>query len=111
MIVMNSGLDEIEDFVQKNPAVLIYFSTDHCAPCISLRPKVSDLLQYKFPRMKIRFIDAVSAPEITGHFGVFASPTILIFFDGKESRRFSKYISVDELEQSIARYYKMIFED
>ncbi len=101
---------DLQKLIADNEAVLVYFSTNHCAPCISLRPKVLDLLKDKFPKMKMEFIDAESAPEITGHFSVFASPTILIFFDGRETRRFSKYISVAELEQSIERYYNLIFE-
>lgn len=107
---MSLTLVELQNMIQNNEAVLIYFSTNYCAPCISLRPKVMDLLQAKFPKMKMEFIDAESAPEITGHFSVFASPTILLFFGGKETRRFSKYVSVAELEESIERYYNLIFE-
>jgi len=107
---MQATLIEIQNIIQDNEAVLVYFSTNHCAPCVSLRPKVLNLVQTKFPKMKMEFIDAESAPEITGHFSVFASPTILLFFDGKETRRFSKYVSVAELGESIERYYNMIFE-
>jgi len=107
---MRSTLIEIQNLIQDNEALLIYFSTNQCAPCVSLRPKVLNLVQTKFPKMKMEFIDAESAPEITGHFSVFASPTILLFFDGKETRRFSKYVSVAELGESIERYYKLIFE-
>jgi len=107
---MTLTLLELQNLIQSNEAVLIYFSTNHCAPCISLRPKVIDLLKTTFPKMKMEFMDAESSLEITGHFNVFASPTILLFFDGKETRRFSKYVSVAELEESIERYYIMIFE-
>ena len=107
---MSLNLVELQNLIEKNEAVLIYFSTNHCAPCISLRPKVLDLVQTKFPKMKLEFIDAESSLEITGHYNVFASPTILLFFDGKETRRFSKYVSIAELGESIERYYDMIFE-
>ena len=107
---MRQQLNEVEDLIKSNDAVMIYFSTNQCAPCASLRPKVLNLLKIKFPKMKMEFIDAESAPEITGNFNVFASPTILIFFDGKETKRYSKYISISELDQNIERYYNMIFE-
>ena len=107
---MQLTLKDLQKLIDDNAAVLVYFSTNHCAPCISLRPKVLDLIQSKFPKMKMEFIDAESSPEITGNYSVFASPAILLFFDGKETRRFSKYISVAELEQSIERYYNLIFE-
>jgi thioredoxin-like negative regulator of GroEL len=108
---MSQTLIEIQDLIKNNDAVLIYFSTNHCAPCVTLRPKVSELLKNKFPKMKMAFIDAESAPQVTGNFNVFSSPTILIFFDGKETKRYSKYISISELEQNIQRYYDMIFEE
>lgn len=108
--MMSLTLPELQNLIQSNEAILVYFSTNHCAPCISLRPKVIGLLQTKFPKMKMEFMDAESSPEITGQFSVFASPTILLFFDGKETRRFSKYVSVAELKESIERYYTMIFE-
>ncbi len=107
---MSLKMEDIKSLISGNEAVLLYFSTDRCAPCISLRPKVFDLLEKKFPKMKMELIDAEGSPEISAQFSVFASPTILLFFDGKETRRFSKYISVDELEESIDRYYKMIFD-
>lgn len=107
---MSLTLKDIQDLILAQEAVLLYFSTDRCAPCISLRPKVFDLLVNKFPRMKMELIDAEGSPEISAQFSVFASPTIILFFDGKETRRFSKYISVDELEESIKRYYQMIFD-
>ena len=34
---------------------------------------------------------------------------ILVFFEGKEFRRFSKYVSIAELKDAVDRYYKMIF--
>jgi hypothetical protein len=33
----------------------------------------------------------------------------VIFFDGKETFRVSKYISIDELAGRIGRYYDLIF--
>lgn len=107
---MKTTLFEIQKLIQNNEAVLIYFSNDRCAPCISLRPKVLSLLQTKFPKMKMEFIEAESAADISGHYSVFACPTILLFFDGKETKRYSKYVSVGELDESIKRHYEMIFE-
>lgn len=98
-----------QNLIKNKDAVLIYFSSINCAACSSLRPKVLNMLQLKFPKMNYEFIDAESAPEIAVHFNVFSSPTILIFFDGKENKRFSKFVSMQELEQSVSRSYNLIF--
>lgn len=107
----NHTKDEILKNLHEQEATLLYFFSNHCAPCSTLRPKVSDLIKNKFPKMNFVLIDAEAEPEFSAKYQVFASPTIILFFDGKETRRFSKFISMAELEQSIERYYKMIFEE
>lgn len=97
--------------LHEQEAVLVYFFSNHCAPCLSLRPKVEQLIKTEFPRMQLVFIDAEAELGISASYQVFASPTIILFFDGKETKRYSKFISMTELEQSIGRYYKMIFEE
>ena len=103
------NLDELHKITINNPGVIAYFYNDDCPPCISLRPKVQDLVKENFPEMKIIWVNSKQSPEIPASFGIFANPTILLFFDGKETRRFSKYVSVNELENVISRYYNMIF--
>lgn len=100
---------DVTNYLQNNPAVMLYFYNNDCTPCISLRPKVEKLIAASFPLMEVIWVNSKEQPEIPAHYGVFANPTLLLFFDGKETRRFSKFVSVDELAQSIERYYKMIF--
>ena len=102
-------LDFEEEKINKQPATLLYFYNDDCPPCISLRPKVESLINEKFPKIKIVWVNSKASPELPAHFGVFSNPTILLFFDGKETRRFSKYVSVVELEGIVARYYSLMF--
>jgi thioredoxin-like negative regulator of GroEL len=103
------ALKQLRETIQLEPGVVVYFFNDDCPPCISLRPKVESLVADRFPEMKLLWVNSKSSPEIPVSFGVFANPAILIFFEGKEFRRFSKYVSIPELEQAIARYYEMIF--
>jgi thioredoxin reductase (NADPH) len=102
-----SGLNE---FLINEAAVLLYFYNDDCPPCISLRPKVETLINEKLPYMKLVWVDSKNFPAIPAHFHVFANPAILVFFKGKEYKRFSKYISTAEMHHSIKRVYKLLFE-
>ncbi|MCD4665332.1 MAG: thioredoxin family protein [Bacteroidales bacterium] len=99
----------LQSTIKKEKAALAYFYNDDCPPCISLRPKVENLINSEFPEMKISWVNSKNNPEIPAHFGIFANPTILIFFEDKEFKRFSKYMSIAELSKSINRYYNMIF--
>jgi len=102
-------IKDIEHLVVDNAAVLLYFYNDNCAPCKILRPKVQDLVQDYFPNIEFRLIDAEQFPATSAQYGVFASPTLLVFFEGKEYIRESKNISIGELHDKIARIYTMIF--
>ena len=99
----------VSQLISEEVGVLLYFYNDDCAPCISLRPKVEVLMQKRFPKMKVLWVNSKTTPEIPASYSVFANPTILVFFDGKEFKRFSKYVSVNELEASIERYYSLAF--
>lgn len=96
--------------ILKSEALLLYFYNDTCAPCVALRPKVNEMIEEYFPLMQHTYINAAIHPELSASAGVFASPTIIVYFDGKENFRVSKYVSIQELANRIERYYKMRFD-
>ena len=100
---------DIEKLITDKTAVLLYFYNDNCAPCKILRPKVRELVQDNFPNIEFRLINAKQFPTTSARFGVFASPALLVFFEGKEYIRESKNISIGELHDKIERIYSMIF--
>lgn len=102
--------EELQEEIVQAAALLVYFYSDRCAPCISLRPKVEKLLQESFPEMKLIFIDSEKQPEIAAHHGVFANPTLLLFFDGHEHQRLSKYVSISQLSEVIERPYHLLID-
>lgn len=102
-------LGNFQTQIKQELGVIAYFFNDDCAPCISLRPKVENLVKEKFPKMKILWVNSKNHPAIPAAYSIFANPTILVFFDGKEFKRFSKYVSIIELEEAIDRYYKLAF--
>ena len=102
---------DLDDIIEQEEAVIIYFYNDNCAPCISLRPKVWALVKNEFPKINFYLINSEKHPELTAHHSVFANPTLLVFFDGKEFIRKSKYVSIPELSQSIQRVYDLMFEN
>ena len=102
-------LEDFKSLVANETALLIYFYNDNCAPCISLRPKILELLKDSFPKLRIVFSNSIAQPEISAYFGAFNNPTLVIFFEGKEYKRESKYVSIPQLKESIQRPYGMLF--
>ncbi|HRY99907.1 MAG TPA: thioredoxin family protein [Bacteroidales bacterium] len=103
--------EAVRDILQQEPAVMLYFYNDHCAPCISLRPKVEYLIEQEFPRMKLVMVNGESEALTAASFGVFSHPTLILFFEGKEYIRESKYVSIGQLDRAIRRPYDLLFQD
>ena len=59
--------------------------------------------------MKTAWIDIERSPLIAGQQRIFTAPTILVYFDGKESLRKSRNISIGGLEEEIGRIYGLMF--
>ncbi len=103
---------EIKNFKEKfkmTKALMVYFFNPGCIACNSLRPKVEELVSTNFPGLELLSVDASTNPSLTSEAGVYSAPTILVFFEGREYIRESKYISVKQLEEKIGRYYDMVF--
>lgn len=105
------SLEEFNRMKDEEPALLAYFSTDSCNVCKVLKPKVDELVQSEFPKLKMVYVKSDVLPDVAGQHQVFAAPTILVFFDGREYIRKSRNIGLDELRREIDRPYSMIFRD
>jgi thioredoxin-like negative regulator of GroEL len=90
-------IEEFNSIINKNNYLVAYFSHDECNLCKILRPRVESLI-LGFPEIEFRYINTIQSPEVAGQFMVFAVPTILIFMDGREAKRFSRHLSVQELQ-------------
>lgn len=104
-------LELLQEKIEKEHGLLLYFSNDHCSVCKVLKPRVEELLESRFPRMTSYYIDTDKSPVISGQHRVFTIPTILLFFEGNEHTRLSKNISMHQMEESISRPYNLVFED
>ncbi|MDH5785644.1 MAG: thioredoxin family protein [Chromatiales bacterium] len=110
------GMTVIEDvegmqaFIMQNEAAALYFAGANCGVCQVLEPKVRSLLSESFPRVAFARVATEQATELAAQQSVFAVPTLLLFFDGRESFRYARNFSVGEIERDITRPYSMMFE-
>jgi thiol-disulfide isomerase/thioredoxin len=99
----------IDDILKDDIAVAIYFSGKNCGVCHVLQPKIKELLETNFPKIKYYSFDAQEEQLLAASLNVFSVPTLLIYFDKKEFIRKSRNISIPLLEDEISRPYNMIF--
>ena len=95
-------LEKFDKLTKQHPIVISYFSYPECNVCKVLRPKVEELAK-QYDQVTFTYIDTKEQPELAGQYSIFTVPSILIFVDGKESKRLSRNFSVNEVQQFIER--------
>jgi len=103
------SFDSFIEISKSNKAICFYLSTPDCNVCKVLKPKVIEMVESDFPEMSFCYVDLNEAKEISGQLSVFSVPTILVYFEGKETIRASRNMHLEELREQIERYYKMIY--
>jgi thioredoxin 1 len=103
-------LESIHQTLNTHDAVMLYFSSPTCNVCHALKPKLTEAIMDNFPTFVIESIDISETPEIASHFSVFAIPTVVIFFQGREFLRKSRHMSVGEVVEDIRRPYNLMVE-
>ena len=111
MFLTISSYNEFLKILEEEPALLAYFSTEACNVCKVLKPKVGELIDNEFPKIKTVYVQTDKIPEAAAQNQVFTVPTILVFFEGREYIRKSRNIGIGELQQEIERPYSMFFAE
>ena len=101
-------IQNIDNTIKENMAVMVYFSAPTCNVCHALKPKLIEALDENFKIFKIENVDISIEEDIAPHFGVYSIPTVLIFLDGKEYLRKSRNMSVYEVIEDIKRPYAIM---
>ena len=107
---MNS-LNSKENFLKliNTSELLLCFFTGKCFwGSDNLLGKVDNMLS-NYPKVKSIKINIDESPSLCAEFSVFIAPTILLFTQGKETLRESRFIVINELDKNINRYYSLIF--
>ena len=104
-----TNFENFLEISKSTKAVCFYLSTPECNVCKVLKPKVTEMLEVDFPSIFFCYVDLNEAKEISGQLSIFSVPTILVYFEGKETIRASRNVHLDELREQIGRYYKLIF--
>ena len=104
---LHSSFD-LKGIIHTTENLLIYFFNDDCAPCMSLRPKVEFMIREKFPLMDMIYVNGTAFQDLIGAYQAYSYPVLIFYFEGKEFLRYSKYVSLKELETSVGRIYRIL---
>lgn len=104
-----NNLQELEEFLATHPFAFLYVSQPTCSVCQALLPKIKVILE-QFPNLHSAYVDTSLITEAVGKFSVFTIPVLLLFIEGKEVMRKARYLSVDDVEATIAKYNEFLTE-
>lgn len=102
------NIAQIQRFLEKHEMVLVYVSQPNCGVCLSLQPKVRELVR-DYPHMQAIHVDIADVPEIAGEFTLLSAPAILLMVKGKEILRRAGIISIDLLAEDLQKIYTAYF--
>ena len=97
------------EFLRTHEAVLVFFSDESCNVGDALSPKLQKLLEEHFDKMDFLEINVQMIPEARGHFNIFVIPSVLVYFDGKETIRQARHVNVSSLARDIDRVYALFY--
>ncbi|GFZ30154.1 hypothetical protein CSC2_06800 [Clostridium zeae] len=101
-------MTEIKNIISNNDMVILYFSNKVCGACDVIRSKVQDILEF-YSKVKLIDIDGEEHIELAAQHNVFSFPLLILYVDSKEVMRVGRNVNLLELEDTIKRYYDMLF--
>ncbi|UCH97733.1 MAG: thioredoxin family protein [Candidatus Aminicenantes bacterium] len=93
-------LDELEDRLAASQFVILDFSSPGCAPCKKVPPLLADIMQEMSPTdIRAYEVDVTENIEFAQKYMVLGVPTIIIFKEGKEVKRFNSVPRKDKIKK------------
>lgn len=99
MIKHVESVNEFKSLVSKG-TVLVDFYADWCGPCQMLAPVIEEL--DKSEQLTILKVDVDELSDLAREFRVMSIPTLMVFKDGKLSKKEMGYMPLEALKRLVA---------
>ncbi len=99
----------LHTLIHEYPVVLIHFSAPDCGVCVSLKPRITALVEEQFPRLLLAEVDCAASPELAAQQRVFTVLVLLLFLQGRESLRLVRNFHLATLRDQLVRPYTLLF--
>ena len=103
-----TSYEKLQELIKNNDMLMIYFGSKACSVCSCMMPKVENMIK-RYPNINAVMVEADKSLSLSARFNVFTVPVILLYIEGKETIREVRIISLDNLEQKIARYCQIFY--
>ncbi|MEI4831757.1 thioredoxin family protein [Bacillus sp. FJAT-53711] len=93
-----SNVEELAAYIEQQPLCLLFIKTEDCGVCDVMLEKIMQLLE-TYPNVEKIVVSLEDMREISAQYLVFTAPTVLLFYDGKEIVRESRFISLENINR------------
>ena len=85
--------------------ILVDFWAAWCAPCRTLSPVIAELASIWKGKVTVIKINTEEKPDIARHFNINSIPTIILFKNGKEVKRISGAMPLQQLQKVFEGFF------
>ncbi|MGC8864162.1 MAG: thioredoxin family protein [Bacteroidales bacterium] len=103
-------MNSIKNLIGEAPIALVYFYSEDCAPCLTLRQKIRELIEQRFSNIPFILLDGKNYPELMQEHLIVSFPAALLFAEGREFRRYGLYSSIHSMADDLERLKQLIAE-
>ena len=109
MMVDVNTLEELEALKTSEEGLLILFGGKACNVCHSMQPKLVELMNEHYPKVKLVYVDCHVHTQIGSQNDIFSLPTLQVFFTGQRFIEEVRSFSLQKVMQDLQRPYSMVF--
>ena len=100
MSIITGTKDNFEKLLKENKKVLVDFNADWCGPCQMLKPTIEELADEK-EDIQIVSVNVDDEDILSSEYNVSSIPCLVLFKDGKETKRSVGLVPKDEILEMI----------
>jgi len=94
------SIEKLVTCIEEKDTALLFIKTEDCGVCDVMLEKVNHLVE-QYQSVENIVISLQDMKEISAKYLVFTAPTVLLFNDGKEILRESRFISIEKIERAL----------
>lgn len=97
------SLNSFYSLISDNELAVVLIKTSGCSVCDAVEQQLADGAVHD-PGVQTALLKLEDVPEFSGEYLVFSAPTVLLFIDGKEYWRGSRFVRFDEMNRMISAF-------
>lgn len=104
-------LEQLEELKQSEDGLLVLFGGKDCNVCHSIKPKLIELMDEHYPKIKMVYVDCHLVTDICSQNSIFSLPTLQVYFTGQRFIEEVRSFSLQKAMKDLERPYSMVFSE